>query len=187
MRTTWIPAPEQLRSPGIVETTTRALGRNALCYDFFEKSPASKGRRGNVDPDDLFNRLIQATRAFCNMKCESDMDAEQFFNFFKIFQALCHFAGQSFKETEEAGQHIGGENNPSAERMHNRIREYREALGMTQEELAKKAGISRPFLSTVETGTAIPTVAKAADIAAALETTVDELFKKEGVSTYAED
>lgn len=63
--------------------------------------------------------------------------------------------------------------------LHNKIREYREALGMTQEELAKKAGISRPFLSTVETGAAIPTVAKAADIAAALETTVDELFKKE--------
>lgn len=65
--------------------------------------------------------------------------------------------------------------------MHNKIRERREELGMTQEELAKAAGISRPFLSTVETGTAVPTVAKAADIATALRTTIDELFptKKE--------
>ena len=66
--------------------------------------------------------------------------------------------------------------------MHNKIRERREALGMTQEELAKKAGISRPFLSTVETGAAVPTVAKAVDIAEALETTVDELFTRKGES-----
>ncbi len=63
--------------------------------------------------------------------------------------------------------------------MHNKIKERREKLGMTQEELAKAAGISRPFLSTVETGVAVPTVAKAADIAAALCVTVDELFLRE--------
>ncbi len=60
--------------------------------------------------------------------------------------------------------------------MHNRIRVLREAVGMTQEELAKAAGISRPFLSTVETGAAMPTVTKAANIAAALNTTIDALF-----------
>ena len=66
--------------------------------------------------------------------------------------------------------------------MHNKIRERREELGMTQEDLARKAGISRPFLSTVETGAAVPTVAKAVDIAMALETTVDELFTRKGES-----
>lgn len=60
--------------------------------------------------------------------------------------------------------------------MHNKIKESREESGMTQKELARKAGISRPFLSNVENGTAVPTVTKAVDIALALGKTVDEIF-----------
>ena len=61
----------------------------------------------------------------------------------------------------------------------NKVRRFRKLAGMTQDELAKKAGISRPFLSNVENGAAVPTVAKAVDIASALGKTVDEIFSKE--------
>lgn len=60
--------------------------------------------------------------------------------------------------------------------MVNRIKECREESGLTQDELAKKAGVSRPFLSNVENGVAIPTVTKAADIAEALGRSIDQLF-----------
>lgn len=60
--------------------------------------------------------------------------------------------------------------------MHNRIKEEREAAGLTQEQLSDMAGISRPFLSTVENGSAMPTITKAAAIAKALGKTVDDLF-----------
>lgn len=60
--------------------------------------------------------------------------------------------------------------------MQNRIRELREAIGMSQEKLAEAANLSRPFLSTIETGSAVPTVAKAAAIANALGVTISDLF-----------
>lgn len=62
--------------------------------------------------------------------------------------------------------------------MHNIIPKLRQAKGLTQDELARKAGISRPFLSAIENGAAIPTVAKAAAIAAVLGCTIDELFDR---------
>lgn len=63
--------------------------------------------------------------------------------------------------------------------MENRIREIRNSLGLSQDALAEKSGISRPFLSTIETGKAVPTVATAIDIATVLGVTMDELFPKD--------
>ena len=60
--------------------------------------------------------------------------------------------------------------------MHNKIKDMREAKGMSQDQLATAAGLSRPFLSTIETGAAVPTVAKAASIASALGCSLDDLF-----------
>lgn len=60
--------------------------------------------------------------------------------------------------------------------MHNTIKDLREAKGMSQEQLATAAGLSRPYLSTIETGAAVPTVAKAASIASALGCSLDDLF-----------
>lgn len=37
--------------------------------------------------------------------------------------------------------------------MQNRVREYREKEGLTQEELAKKSEVSRNTISAIETGT----------------------------------
>ncbi|MBS4769637.1 helix-turn-helix transcriptional regulator [Carnobacteriaceae bacterium zg-ZUI240] len=39
-----------------------------------------------------------------------------------------------------------------AEYQHYRIKEYREALNLTQEELAEKSGVSRTIISQLETG-----------------------------------
>lgn len=60
----------------------------------------------------------------------------------------------------------------------NRVREIRRARGLTQDELSKRANISRPFLSDVERGKAVPTVTVAGDIAAALDSTMDDLFSR---------
>lgn len=37
--------------------------------------------------------------------------------------------------------------------MQNKVKEYRERLGITQEELAKTSGVSRNTISALETGT----------------------------------
>ncbi|MBQ1365095.1 MAG: helix-turn-helix transcriptional regulator [Clostridia bacterium] len=57
------------------------------------------------------------------------------------------------------------------------IKERREELGMTQEELAAKSNLSRQTISSIETGKyENVTVGTLAAIASALETTVDKIF-----------
>jgi len=61
-----------------------------------------------------------------------------------------------------------------------KIKERREALGMTQEELAQKSGISRQTISSIETGKYENVlVGTLASIATALGTTVDKIFYPE--------
>ena len=58
-----------------------------------------------------------------------------------------------------------------------RIKERREELKMTQEELAKKSGVSRQTISSIETGKYENVlVGTLAAIATALGTTVDKIF-----------
>ncbi len=45
--------------------------------------------------------------------------------------------------------------------MKNTIKEHRKLKNLTQEELSQKAGLSRVFLATVETGIAVPSVKNA--------------------------
>lgn len=60
------------------------------------------------------------------------------------------------------------------------IRERREELKMTQEELAQKSGISRQTISSIETGKCDNVlVGTLISIAKALETTVDKIFYPE--------
>ena len=65
--------------------------------------------------------------------------------------------------------------------MKNNIRAIRRQRGMTQDVLAKAAHISRPFLSTVETGAASLTIERASAIADALGCTLNDLV------AYCED
>ena len=58
-----------------------------------------------------------------------------------------------------------------------RIKEVREACGMSQEELAQKSGVSRGTISALENGVERNTTSKTLlKIANALNTTVDQIF-----------
>ena len=60
--------------------------------------------------------------------------------------------------------------------MLNKIRELRKALGISQEELAKKCGVSRQTVNAIENNKYNPTLELAMRLARFLNTTVEELF-----------
>ena len=60
--------------------------------------------------------------------------------------------------------------------MLNKIRELRKALGISQEELAKKCGVSRQTVNAIENNKYDPTLALAFRLARELRVTVDGLF-----------
>ncbi|SFU70016.1 helix-turn-helix transcriptional regulator [Alicyclobacillus macrosporangiidus] len=57
-----------------------------------------------------------------------------------------------------------------------RLVERRKQLNLTQEELARKANISRAYLANIEAGRRTSTIHVAKRIADALQSTVDYLF-----------
>ena len=62
------------------------------------------------------------------------------------------------------------------------IKELREAMKMTQEELAEKSGVSRGTISALENGIDRTTTSKTlVKLAQALDTTVDRIFFTKGV------
>ena len=66
--------------------------------------------------------------------------------------------------------------------MGTKIREYRESVGMTQEELSEKSGVSRGTISALENGTARATMTTTLiKLAEALGTTVDCIFFADSV------
>ncbi len=60
--------------------------------------------------------------------------------------------------------------------MRNRIKELRARYNLTQEDLAKKAGVRRETIVFLEKGKYNPSLKLAHDVAKALKTTIDELF-----------
>lgn len=60
--------------------------------------------------------------------------------------------------------------------MQNVIRERRKRKGISQDELAKKCGVSRQTVNAIENNKYDPTLALAFSLAQELDTTVDELF-----------
>ena len=63
-----------------------------------------------------------------------------------------------------------------------KIKELREAMKMTQEELAEKSGVSRGTISALENGIDRTTTSKTlVKRAQALDTTVDRIFFTKGV------
>ncbi len=67
-----------------------------------------------------------------------------------------------------------------------RVRSLRSASGLTQEQLAERAGISVDFLSLVERGKNSPSFENLDDLADALGVSVSSLFSFEGGSSEAE-
>ena len=60
--------------------------------------------------------------------------------------------------------------------LRNRVRETREELGLTQEELGQAVGLSRQSIIAIEKGRFTPSIHTALSLAAALRTRADELF-----------
>ena len=58
----------------------------------------------------------------------------------------------------------------------NRVREAREAAGLTQAELAGLVGVSRKTINTVENSVFVPSTVIALKLARALEEPVERLF-----------
>ena len=63
-----------------------------------------------------------------------------------------------------------------ADGLGNRLRELREAKGLTQAQLADAIGMSRKTVNTVENGVFIPSTVVALKLAGALGCAVEELF-----------
>ena len=60
--------------------------------------------------------------------------------------------------------------------MENIIRQRRKELGLYQEELAKRCGVSRQTVNAIENNKYDPTLALAFRLAGELQVTVDQLF-----------
>ena len=64
--------------------------------------------------------------------------------------------------------------------LDNEVRTFRTRLGWSQEDLARRSGLSRAGISAIETGRLIPSTAAALAIAAAMKCTVEMLFRLPG-------
>lgn len=60
--------------------------------------------------------------------------------------------------------------------MRNKIKEFRNRLGLTQEELAQKAKVRRETIIFLEQGKYNPSLKLAHDVAVSLGATIDKLF-----------
>jgi len=60
--------------------------------------------------------------------------------------------------------------------MENKIRQLRQKLNMTQEELANKVGVRRETIVFLEQNKYNPSLGLAHDVAVVLKTTIDKLF-----------
>jgi len=58
------------------------------------------------------------------------------------------------------------------------VKEHREQIGLSQEALARKLGVSRQTVVNIERGLSEPKVLLAIAIAAALGATIQELFRR---------
>jgi transcriptional regulator with XRE-family HTH domain len=55
------------------------------------------------------------------------------------------------------------------------VQQRRKAIGMTQEELAEKVGLTRPQLANIEVGNSNTDIRRLRDFAAAMDCQVDDL------------
>ncbi len=60
--------------------------------------------------------------------------------------------------------------------MNNRVRELREAKGLTQEQLAKKMGVSRQTIISIETGRYNPSLLLAHGLAREFGKYIEDIF-----------
>ena len=63
-----------------------------------------------------------------------------------------------------------------SEGFRNRLQEYSTARGWSQDELARRAHLSRPAISAIEVNRVVPSTAAALTLATAFECRVEDLF-----------
>ena len=63
--------------------------------------------------------------------------------------------------------------------MQNKIRKLRKELGLRQEDLARKTGVTRQTINAIENDNYNPTLVLAMKLARLLDTSVEELFQLE--------
>jgi putative transcriptional regulator len=68
------------------------------------------------------------------------------------------------------------ESPPRATRRILRLRQLRKSIDMTQAELARRVGLDRTSIQSIEAGHSNPSLPKAIDIAAVFKTPVEEVF-----------
>src|SRR5215467_2650888 len=79
-----------------------------------------------------------------------------------------HFANKPFA----AGSRMADES-----RVENDVRAYRDRLGWSQGELARRSGLSRAGISAIETGRLVPSTGAALALARAFGCAVEDLFR----------
>ncbi len=60
--------------------------------------------------------------------------------------------------------------------MQNKVREFRESLGLTQKELGERVGVSRQAINAIETGKFDPSIWLAHDLANFFVVSIEFLF-----------
>ncbi|BAQ36393.1 DNA-binding protein [Clostridium botulinum B2 128] len=60
--------------------------------------------------------------------------------------------------------------------MKNKLKQFRENLGLTQEQLGELVGVSRQSINAIETGKFEPSIWLAYDIAKVFHDTIEEVF-----------
>ncbi len=63
--------------------------------------------------------------------------------------------------------------------IRNRVKEFRDARGWTQQELAEAVGVSRQSINSIERNRYVPSLELALLFARAFEVTTDDIFKLE--------
>lgn len=63
-------------------------------------------------------------------------------------------------------------------RVTNRVKENRQRLGMTQQELAERAGVSRQSIISIEQGRYVPSLPLALKLAEIFRCATDALFER---------
>lgn len=64
--------------------------------------------------------------------------------------------------------------------MKNKLKELREARGLTQKEVGERVGVSRQAINAIETGKFDPSIWLAYDLARLFDMSVEEFFDFEG-------
>jgi putative transcriptional regulator len=71
------------------------------------------------------------------------------------------------------------------EKVHNRIKEYRLKMNLTQDELAKAVGVSRQSINSIERERYIPSLPLALRFANFFDCQIDELFRLQDEDGHA--